>query len=118
VTWRLLARTVAALHIAYTLFVLAGSLLVLIWPRLIWVHLIAVAWAGLTLMFDFGCPLTPWEKRSWRMGGVEPYDEGFLQHHILKTRFDPAHSRRNHIILGAFAILLNAAIYFLVFRRR
>jgi cytochrome c biogenesis protein CcdA len=113
----MLARAVAVAHIAYTVFVLAGSILVLVWPQLLWFHLIAVAWAGLTLMFDFGCPLTPWEKRFWRMGGVEPYDEGFLQHHILKTRFDPATSRRNHILLGAFALILNGGIYLLVMRR-
>jgi hypothetical protein len=116
VTWRLIARAVAAVHIAYVVFVLLGSLLVLISPRLMWVHLLAVAWAGLTLVFDLGCPLTPWEKRFWKLGGVEPYPEGFLQHHILRMRFDPAHERRNHALLGAFAIALNAVIYWMVLR--
>jgi hypothetical protein len=115
VTWRALARTVAALHVAYVVFVVLGSLLVLAWPKLIWVHLLAVVWSGLTLVFDLGCPLTPWEKRFWRMGGVEPYDEGFLQHHVLRMRFDPASARRNHIVLGLGAVVLNAIIYYLVF---
>ena len=114
-TWRLLARAVAAAHVAYTAFVLVGSALVLVWPRLIWLHLAAVSWAGLTLMFDCGCPLTPWEKRFWRKGGVEPYDEGFLQHHVLRRRFDPATSRRTHILLGAYALLINATIYLLIY---
>ena len=117
-SWRLLARTVAAVHVAYVVFVVLGSLLVLAWPKLIWVHLLAVVWSGLTLIFDLGCPLTPWEKRFWRRGGIEPYEEGFLQHHVLRMRFDPAHSRRNHIILGAAAIALNAIIYGIVFARR
>ena len=116
-TWRLLARAVAALHIGYVVFVLLGSLLALIWPQLMWVHLLAVTWAGLTLNFDLGCPLTPWEKRFWRMGGVEPYPEGFLQHHILRMRFDPAHERRNHALLGAFAVGLNVVIYVAVLLR-
>lgn len=116
-TWRVLARTVAAVHVAYVVFVVLGSLLVLAWPKLIWVHLLAVVWSGLTLIFDLGCPLTPWEKRFWRRGGIEPYEEGFLQHHVLRMRFDPAHSRRNHIMLGAAAIALNAIIYGLVFAR-
>lgn len=117
-SWRVLARTVAAVHVAYVVFVVLGSLLVLAWPQLIWLHLLAVVWSGLTLIFDLGCPLTPWEKRFWRRGGVEPYDEGFLQHHVLRMRFDPANARRNHIILGASAIALNAIIYFFVFGRR
>ena len=116
-TWRVLARTVATLHVAYVVFVVLGSLVVLPWPKLIWVHLLAVVWSGLTLVFDLGCPLTPWEKRFWRKGGVEPYDEGFLQHHVLRMRFDPAHARRNHIVLGLGAVLLNAIIYYLVFAR-
>ena len=116
--WRALARAVAAAHVAYVVFVVLGSVLVLIWPGLLWIHLLAVVWAGLTLMFDFGCPLTPWEKRFWLKGGVEPYEEGFLQHHVLRARFKPGTERRNHAILGAFAIALNAVIYWLVFVRR
>ena len=116
-TWRALARAVAALHVAYVGFVVLGSVLVLLWPRLIWIHLIAVAWGGLTLMFDLGCPLTPWEKRFWRMGGVEPYEEGFLQHHVLRARFAAGTERRNHAILGAAAIVLNAVIYSIVLTR-
>ena len=116
-TWRLLARAVAALHIAYVVFVLLGSLLVLISPRLMWVHLAAVTWAALTLILDLGCPLTPWEKRFWKLGGVEPYSEGFLQHHILRTRFEPSHERRNHALLGLFAVVLNVLVYTIVLRR-
>ena len=116
-TWRIAARAVAAVHIAYVIFVLLGSLLVLAQPKLMWVHLAAVAWAGLTLIFDFGCPLTPWEKRFWKLGGVEPYPEGFLQHHVLRTRFAPSKERRNHALLGAAAILLNAAVYALLMAR-
>ena len=115
-TWRLLARTVAGAHIAYTLFVLLGSLLVLRWPQLMPFHLAAVAWAGLTLIFDLGCPLTPWEKQLWVRGGVEPYPEGFLQHHVLGMRFPEGNERRNHAILGSAAILLNAAVYLLILR--
>ncbi|HEX6573894.1 MAG TPA: DUF2784 domain-containing protein [Gemmatimonadaceae bacterium] len=116
-TWRLLARAVAAVHVAYVVFVLVGSVLALKWPQLMWVHLAAVTWAGLTLIFDLGCPLTPWEKRFWKLGGVEPYPEGFLQHHILKTRFAPGKERRNHAILGTAAVLLNVILYVTILRQ-
>ena len=104
------------MHIAYVVFVVLGSVLVLIWPGLLWVHVAAVVWGGLTLMFDLGSPLTPWEKRFWRMGGVEPYDEGFLQHHVLRFRFRPGNERRNHALLGAAAIAFNAIIYSIALR--
>lgn len=65
---------------------------------------------------DLGCPVTTWEKDALRRSGREPYPEGFLQHHVLRKRFDPTHARRNHAILGVVAIGLNLAIYTLVVR--
>jgi hypothetical protein len=114
--WRLLARTVAGVHIAYTLFVVFGVLLVWRWPQLMLLHIAVVAWAGLVLMFDLGCPLTPMEKGLWERGGIAPYREGFVQHHVLRTQFPPQHERRNHALLGAGAILLNLVAYIALLR--
>ena len=108
---RLLARLVLAAHVAYVAFVLFGSFLVFRWPSMVYLHLAAVVWAFATLAFDLGCPLTPWEKTLLRRGGIEPYPEGFLQHHVLRTRFAPEDSRRNHTIVGLVVLALNAAVY-------
>lgn len=108
---RLLARLILAAHVAYVAFVLFGSFLVFRWPSMVYLHLAAVAWAFATLAFDLGCPLTPWEKTLLKRGGVEPYPEGFLQHHILRTRWAAEHSRRNHTIAGLVVVALNAAVY-------
>lgn len=108
---RFLARLVLTTHIAYVAFVIFGSLLVFRWPGIAYLHLAAVVWAFATLAFDLGCPLTPWEKASWRRAGIEPYPEGFLQHHILRTRFAPEHSRRNHMIIGLLVLAINLAVY-------
>jgi hypothetical protein len=115
--WRMLARFVAFIHVAYVVWVVLGALAVLRLPQLIWIHLAAVVWAILTMAFDLGCPLTPWEKNAWIRGGRVPYDEGFLQHHVLRYRFDPSHSRRNHALLGLFVLVLNAVLYFFILRR-
>jgi hypothetical protein len=117
VHWRVLARGVATLHVAYVVFVVFGALLVLLWRPLMWVHLAAVVWAIATMGFDLGCPLTPWEKTAWTRGGRVPYDEGFLQHHVLRTTFDPAKSRRNHVMLAVFVVVLNVIIYWVILRR-
>ena len=114
--WRALAYLLAALHVAYVIFVLFGALLIPFWRPIIWLHLAAVAWAGATMLGNFGCVITDWEKSSLRRGGREPYAEGFLQHHVLRRRFDAAKTRRNHIILGSFAIALNLFLYFVIFR--
>lgn len=112
--YRALARLVVLVHAVYVAFVVFGGFLVLRWPALMWAHIAAVVWAFGTLAFDFGCPLTPWEKALWRRGGREPYPEGFLQHHILRSRFSAEHSRRNHTVLGILAVLLNLIIYWFV----
>jgi hypothetical protein len=114
----MLARLMVTGHAAYVAFVVFGGLLVLRWPGLIWAHLAAVAWAFLTLVFDLGCPVTPWEKAFWKRGAVEPYPEGFLQHHILRTRFAAEHSRRNHTIIGVLVLVINLVVYSIVLLRR
>ncbi|MGK2961058.1 MAG: DUF2784 domain-containing protein [Gemmatimonadaceae bacterium] len=113
-SWRLLAYSLAAIHVAYVLFVLFGALLVLVWPGALIVHLAAVVWAGATMIGNFGCPVTTWEKSALRRGGHEPYPEGFLQHHVLRTRFDPGKARLNHAVLGTVAIAINVAVYLLI----
>ena len=109
--YRLLARVLAALHILYVVFVVLGSVLVLRYPRLVWLHMAAIAWAVATMTTDLGCALTTWEKSLWRRGGREPYPEGFLQHHVLRRTFSEAHSQRNHAALGLGVFLLNIGIY-------
>lgn len=116
--YRALARAVALMHVAFVVFVVLGSLLALRWPQLMWVHLFGVLWAAATLTFDLGCPLTPWEKALWRRGGREPYPEGFLQHHVLRSLASPEHSRRNHSVLGVGVLVLNVAVYLVVFTSR
>ncbi len=112
--WRLLAYFLAAFHVAYVLFVLFGALMVLVWPGALYVHLAAVVWAGATMIGNLGCPVTTWEKSALRRGGREPYPEGFLQHHVLRTRFDPGKARLNHAVLGGVAIAFNVAVYVLI----
>ena len=115
---RALARLIVLTHSAYIAFVVFGSLLVLRWPSLMWFHIAAVVWGAATLAFDLGCPLTPWEKTQWRLGGIEPYPEGFLQHHVLRARVVAEHSRASHAIAGALAFALNLVVYSLVVLKR
>ena len=109
---RALARTLALVHTAYTVFVVLGALLVLRWPVLLLVHVIAVVWAAATLIGDIGCPLTSWEKVAWERGGRAAYPEGFLQHHVLRTCRSPWSPRRTHVALGVGVVALNIVVYF------
>ena len=67
--WVVLADTVLVLHLTYLAFVPLGGLFVLRWPRVVWVHLVAVAVAVVSITVRFDCPLTTWEQSLRRRGG-------------------------------------------------
>ncbi|MDB4914350.1 MAG: hypothetical protein JWM95_1994 [Gemmatimonadetes bacterium] len=109
--FRALARTFAALHVVFALFVMLGGLLVLRWPWLLWLHILAILWAAATLSLDLGCPLTAWEKFCLRRSGIEPYEEGFVVHYLGRAHLTGKGSQLFHITLGVGAIVLNVIIY-------
>jgi len=80
---RLLADVVLLLHLGFVLFVAAGALAVLRWPRLAWLHLPAVAW-GVGISFTGAvCPLTPLEQWLHTRAGQHGYAGGFIEHYLL-----------------------------------
>lgn len=99
------------MHLLFSAFAVTGAFLVPVYPWLFWPHVIAVVWSVGTLAFDWGCPLTPWEKQLTMRAGREAYSEGFLQHYILRTNHSPSDSRRVHIIMAIVLLLFNAGIY-------
>ena len=68
-------------HLAFILFVLFGGLLTLKWPRVMWLHLPAVAW-GISVEV-LPCPLTRWENLFRHLAGQDGYGGGFIEHYIL-----------------------------------
>ncbi len=76
--FRLLADATVVLHLAFVLFVVAGGLLVLRWPRLVWVHLPAVAWGAWVEIAGRVCPLTPMENWLRQRGGQTGYTATFV----------------------------------------
>lgn len=116
--WRLAAEAVVLVHFAFVLFVVLGGLLVLRWPRLAWFHLPAAIWGGLIELTGFICPLTPLEKWLRQAGGLAAYEGGFIAHYILPVLYPAGLTRGVQVALGVSVTLLNAAIYWAVWRRR
>ena len=77
-----LADVVLAAHLAYLAFIPAGGFLALRWPRLVWVHALAVAVAFVSITVHFDCPLTSWEQSLRRRGGQRVYTNGFVDHYL------------------------------------
>jgi hypothetical protein len=115
-TYQIAASATALLHLAFILFVLFGGLLVLLWPKLMWMHLPAAVWGVLIEFFGWWCPLTRWENYFLREAGRAGYDGGFVAHYILPVIYPPGLTRGLEVAIGLFVLVLNAGIYVKVFR--
>ena len=115
---RILADLVVGLHFVFVVFVVAGGLLVLRWPKVAFVHLPAAVWGAAIEFAGWVCPLTPLENSLRRQAGESGYSTGFLEHYLLPVLYPSALTRDTQLLLGAAVIGINLAIYVYVLRRR
>ena len=114
---RVLADLLVLIHFSFVLFVVAGGLLVLRWPRLAFAHVPAALW-GAWIEFSGGiCPLTPWEKSLRARAGEAAYAGDFVEHYILPILYPSGLTRNAQLMLGGVVVAVNLAIYAVVVRR-
>jgi hypothetical protein len=113
-----LADLVVLLHVGFVLFVMLGGLLVLRWPRLVWVHVPAAAWGTWVELAGLVCPLTPFENWLRAQGGGRVYTDSFVEQYLLPLLYPASLSRERQWLFGAVVIVLNIAVYAVVARRR
>ena len=116
--YALLADLIVLVHFAFIAFAVAGGPLLLCWPRLVWLHLPAVAWAGLISLFGWVCPLTPLENRLRVLAGEESYSGDFIDRHVLPLIYPVELTREIQVLLGLGVLLLNLGVYYWLWRRR
>lgn len=116
--YKLLADFVFLAHLGFVLFVVLGGIAVWRAPKLAWLHLPAVAWGALIEFAGWICPLTPWEQQLRRLAGERGYSSGFLEHYLLPILYPEGLTRDTQVVLGALVLLINAAAYALILRRR
>lgn len=112
------ADAILVLHFAFVVFVAVGALLVLRWPAVAWAHVPAALWG---VAIEFGgwiCPLTPLENELRRRAGEEPYGGDFIARYLMPVLYPEGLTREAQIVMGIAALVLNAAIYAVVIRRR
>lgn len=109
--YRVLAGVVAAVHLGFVLFVVAGGLGVLRWPRLTWIHLPCAAYGAMIMLAGWVCPLTPLENALLRAGGAPRYGGGFVEHHLLSVVWPHGDPGWTAWALGVGVLAVNAAVY-------
>ena len=113
--YSLLADTVVLIHFFFIVFVITGGFLARWNRKWILVHLPAAAWAAAIELRGWICPLTPLENQLREKAGQAGYQSGFIEHYLVPIIYPATLTPKMQLYLGAGVILLNAAVYFLVF---
>ena len=113
------ADVIVLVHLAFILFVAAGGLLVLRWPKLAWMHVPAVVWGALIELAGWICPLTPLENRLRGAAGEAAFDGGFIDRYIMPIIYPAGLTRGMQLTIGTVVIVVNLVVYgSLVLRRK
>ena len=112
----LLVTLLVLFHGAFVLFVIAGGLLVLRWPRLAWVHVPAFIWGALIEFAGWICPLTPLENAWRRAAGGSGYTGGFIEHYVTAAIYPSGLTRGVQTVLGVIVVLVNGWVYWRLWR--
>ncbi len=115
--YRIAADTLVVVHLAFVAFVVFGGLLLLLWPRLIWVHLPAALWGAAIELAGIICPLTPMENYFRRQAGLAEYHTGFVERYVLPLLYPERLTRSLQISLGLGVVIINVVIYAWIYRR-
>lgn len=116
--YRFAADAVLLLHFAFILVVVFGGLMVLRWPRSVWLHLPVLAWGVGIELAGAACPLTTIENRFRVLAGEQGYAGGFVEHYIVPIIYPPALTRDLQFLLAGAALVFNALVYGWAFYRR
>jgi hypothetical protein len=99
------------------LFVVLGGLLAFRWRWMPWVHLPAAAWGAFVELTGRICPLTPLENSLRAAAGQAGYQGDFVEHYVMPILYPEGLTRNVQFVLAAVMVIVNVAIYAIVWRR-
>lgn len=102
--YRLLTILLLALHFGYLGYLVAGGFLAWRWPRTIWTHALAAAWAATTVTFHLVCPLTWAEDQTRQRAGEPPLTEGFINRYIEGTLYPQRYALLVQVLVAVLVV--------------
>lgn len=107
----LLADGVLVLHGLFIAWAAFGALAVWRWPRLLVLHLPALAW-GVWIEISGGiCPLTPLENSLRRAAGQSGYSGGFIDHYLGGLIYPTGLTREAQWVVAGVLLAINVVLY-------
>ena len=116
--YRFFADVLVVVHFLFILFVVAGGMLILYRPRLVFLHLPAVIWGAAVELCGWICPLTPLENYFRRIAGDAGYSGGFIEHYLVPLIYPENLTAETQYIFGGLVIVVNLIFYFILWRRK
>jgi len=110
-----LADLVLVAHLAYLVFLPTGGFLAWKWPKVVPIHLVALAVALVSITIGFDCPLTSWEQSLRRHGGQRAYTDGFVDHYLTGRAYPHGYA---WVVQVVFAVCVVVSYAGLALRRR
>ena len=114
----ILADAVLVFHGLFIVWAALGALAVLRWPKLVWVHLPALAWAVWIETSGRICPLTPLENSLRRAAGEAGYSGGFIEHYLGRIIYPAGLTREAQWAVAGVLLAVNVVIYGVIVARR
>ena len=115
---RVAADFIVIIHFGFIVFIVLGGLLVFRWPKLMWLHLPAVAWGVVIEFAGFICPLTPLENRLRIAAGESGYSSRFIDKYLIPVVYPDGLDGPTQIALGVLVISINLVLYGVVVAKR
>ncbi len=115
---RIAADLIVLIHFAFVIFVVAGGLLALKWPKMAYLHIPAAVWGAWIGFANWICPLTPLENHLRRIAGEAGYAGGFIEHYITRILYPAGLTAGMRVILGVAVVAANLLVYRVYFARR
>jgi hypothetical protein len=116
VFYRWFVAAVLVLHFGYIAFVILGGFLAWRWPKVFWVHLVAIAWAVLIVANWVNCPLTYAENWGREKQGQAPI-AGFIDKYLTGVIY-PARYLQEVRLAVALVVVISWIGVYVTWRRR
>ncbi|MEV3964121.1 DUF2784 domain-containing protein [Nocardia sp. NPDC050193] len=113
--YRLIADMVAALHLLFIGYVVAGGFLAWRFPRTTWLHGAAAAWGFGTVLVGYDCPLTyaeNWARHRAGISGLPP--EGFIDHYLTGVIYPESMLIEVQLLVAACVLVSWAGLWWRV----
>ena len=108
---RIAADLVLAVHLGFIVFVILGGLLLLRFPKIMYLHIPAAIWGAFVEISGRICPLTTWENDLRQSAGESGYAESFVEHYLVPIIYPAGLTRDVQLALAGVVVLSNIVIY-------